>query len=358
MSSTTDTNTHSSAEIERQVEGTRAGLAHTLDVLRERVSPDHLVDQAVQYVRSAGGDDFTRNLTKAVQANPLPVLLIGAGIGWMMMSGQKSASAPPAGSSVGARTQGGISAGTSTTSGTVSRVASSVGSSLGTAASSGREWTGQAAGSIQHAASSMASQAANATGNAYEAVSGAASDAADKIASGAGAAADHVTSFAQEAQHRASAMGSSMGSSVSTSTQGLQRLLHDQPLVLAALGVAVGAAVGALLPVTQVENNLLGSSSDALQEKAKSAAHDGLEQVQHAASEHLDKVKAAVADSFDHAQSHIKEGGLSPQTVGETLTTAAQELRKVVQDTTHEAAEQVRGAVASSAPSETTKPSV
>ena len=344
MSSTTDTNTKSSAEIERQVEGTRAGLAQTLDVLRERVSPDHLVDQAVQYVRSAGGDDFTRNLTKAVQENPLPILLIGAGIGWMMMSGQKGAAS--------------ASAGASATSGTASRVASSVGSSLGTAASSGREWTGQTAGTVQHSASGLASQAAGAASGAYEAVSGAAGAAADKVASGASAASDHAASFTHEAQHRASMIGSSVGSSVSASSQGLQRLLHDQPLVLAALGVAFGAAVGALLPITQVENQLLGSSSDALQQKAKSAAHDGFEQAERAAGEHLDKVKTAVADGFDHAQSHLKEAGLSPQTVGETLTTAAHDLHKVVQDTTHEAAGQVRGAVGSGASSETAKPTV
>lgn len=355
MSSTTDPHNQTSAEIERQVEGTRAGLAHSLDVLRERVSPDHLMDQAVQYVRTAGGDDFTRNLTAAVRENPLPVLLIGAGIGWMLMSGQKNADRDATSSTVVRRIPGSVPAGTAPgaapassgakASGMAGNMVSGIGSSAGSAASTARDWASQTATTAQQSASDAVGRAGEMAGSAYEAVSSAAGSAAGQLGEGASVVGGHIADLAHSAQEQVARAGSSVGSSVGTSSQGLQKILHDQPLALAALGIAVGAAVGALIPVTQAENRLLGTTSDALQEKVKAAAQDGLAQVQHVAGEHLDKVKSAVADSIDHAQGHIQEGGLSPQTLGETLGTAAHELRQVVQDTAHQAAGQVRDAV-------------
>ncbi|MFC7478747.1 DUF3618 domain-containing protein, partial [Dankookia sp. GCM10030260] len=47
MSSTTDPGNRSAAEIEREVEQTRAGLTNTLDELRERASPGQLFEQAL-----------------------------------------------------------------------------------------------------------------------------------------------------------------------------------------------------------------------------------------------------------------------------------------------------------------------
>ena len=85
--SATDPGDRSSAEIEREVEATRARLTDTLEELRDRTSPGQLFEQAVDYFRSSGGTDFARNLGASVRDNPLPVLLIGAGIGWLMMSG-------------------------------------------------------------------------------------------------------------------------------------------------------------------------------------------------------------------------------------------------------------------------------
>ena len=362
MSSTTDPHNQSSAEIERQVEGTRAGLAHSLDVLRDRVSPDHLMDQAVQYVRNAGGDDFTRNLTVAVRENPLPVLLIGAGIGWMLMSGQKSADRVGTSSTVVRRIPGSAPAATvpgaspTSRSATVSEMAGStlsgLGSSAGSAASSARDWVSQTTTTAQQATSDAAGRAGKLAGDAYAAASSAAGSAAGQVAEGASTVGGHIADLAHGAQEQVTRAGSSVGSTVGASSQGLQKILHDQPLALAALGIAVGAAVGALIPVTQAENRLLGSTSDALQEKVKSAAHDGLAQVKQAAGEHLDTVKSAVANTIDHAQGHIQEGGLSSQTLGDTLGTAAHELRQVVQDTVHQAAGQVHDAVGNGHPTD------
>ena len=64
---TTDPGDRSSAEIEREVEGTRAQLNETLGALRDSASPGQLMDKAVDYLRGSGGADFTRNLGEAVR---------------------------------------------------------------------------------------------------------------------------------------------------------------------------------------------------------------------------------------------------------------------------------------------------
>ena len=59
--------------------------------------------------------------------------------------------------------------------------------------------------------------------------------------------------------------------------QGYHRLLHDNPLALGAIGIAVGALLGAALPGTEPEDRLMGSASDDLADKAREALQTGTE---------------------------------------------------------------------------------
>jgi hypothetical protein len=42
----------------------------------------------------------------------------------------------------------------------------------------------------------------------------------------------------------------------------MDRLLHEQPLMLGALGLAAGALIGALLPTTEAEDRFIGDMRD------------------------------------------------------------------------------------------------
>ena len=84
---TTDPGGRSPETIERDVERTRANLTRTLDELRDRLSPGQVMDQLTEWAKGSGGAEFARNLGAQVRDNPLPILLVGAGIGWLMMSG-------------------------------------------------------------------------------------------------------------------------------------------------------------------------------------------------------------------------------------------------------------------------------
>ncbi|WP_237217721.1 DUF3618 domain-containing protein, partial [Falsiroseomonas oryziterrae] len=81
----------SAAEIEREVERNRARLVNTAEELKERVSPSQLADQMVEWVRSSGGREFAGNLGASLRDNPLPVLMIGAGIAWLAFGGRSEA---------------------------------------------------------------------------------------------------------------------------------------------------------------------------------------------------------------------------------------------------------------------------
>jgi ferritin-like metal-binding protein YciE len=67
-------------EIEGDLEDTRAEIDTTLTQIERRLSPEQLVDQALDYLRR--GDTGTR-LGEVIKRNPLPVALIGVGLTWL-----------------------------------------------------------------------------------------------------------------------------------------------------------------------------------------------------------------------------------------------------------------------------------
>ncbi|MDX7953348.1 hypothetical protein P7D22_19470 [Lichenihabitans sp. Uapishka_5] len=77
---------------------------------------------------------------------------------------------------------------------------------------------------------------------------------------------------------------------------GLSRLLNEQPLILAALGMAVGAAVGSAIRSTSVESQWMGDASESVRRNASAAARDQLTQLKTKASQTLDQIKTTAAE--------------------------------------------------------------
>ena len=86
--------------IRRQIENTRAQMTATISEIGERLSPDYLLDKAKTSVREATVgrikdmgyeanrrvEGVSNSMGDTVRANPLPVALIGLGLGWLIMS--------------------------------------------------------------------------------------------------------------------------------------------------------------------------------------------------------------------------------------------------------------------------------
>src|SRR4051794_32753425 len=76
----------SSEQLERETEQTRNEITQTLEELRERLTPGHLVDDGLAYAGNTLAGEFLRNLGRQAAANPLALCVAGAGLAWMMLS--------------------------------------------------------------------------------------------------------------------------------------------------------------------------------------------------------------------------------------------------------------------------------
>ena len=79
----------STGEIEREVEQTRAEIDQTTRELRDKFTVGQLVDEASRMFGSGEGSDFFSHLGRQVRENPIPVLLVGIGLVWLMASSSR-----------------------------------------------------------------------------------------------------------------------------------------------------------------------------------------------------------------------------------------------------------------------------
>ena len=76
--------------------------------------------------------------------------------------------------------------------------------------------------------------------------------------------------------------------------RGLRVMARDQPFLLASLGIALGAAIGALLPESEPERRWLGPARDRALSKIKEEGGQAYEQVRDATHRAVEDVKQAV----------------------------------------------------------------
>jgi hypothetical protein len=81
--------TRLSEQLEREAEDARNNLAADLDELRHRMTPGQIVDEVADYARDTPVGEFARNLLRELRENPLPLLLIGAGIAWSLIASSR-----------------------------------------------------------------------------------------------------------------------------------------------------------------------------------------------------------------------------------------------------------------------------
>lgn len=81
----------------------------------------------------------------------------------------------------------------------------------------------------------------------------------------------------------ASSAKQSVASGFGRAAQGYGGMLQDNPLAAGAIAVAVGALLGALIPPTRKEDEMMGEASDRLMDRVKGAAREhGGQLAQHA----------------------------------------------------------------------------
>lgn len=223
---TTDRET--AVQLEREIGQTRADIDSTLTAIQERLSPGRLLDKVLDYTKDNGGA-FAGNLGRSVRDNPVPAALLGIGLGWLMLAGRNRNGMP--GDYAGEPNYG-------------FPVAGDAGFIEGGGPAASAESVGERSSSLMEAGKEKAS--------------GLAAD-ARQAASAAGqrvAAMRHETSHAAErvkdrAQH---------------ATASAAHFIEENPLIVGALAVAAGAALGALVPTTRREGEIMGAASNRVKE--------------------------------------------------------------------------------------------
>jgi ElaB/YqjD/DUF883 family membrane-anchored ribosome-binding protein len=96
-------------------------------------------------------------------------------------------------------------------------------------------------------------------------------------------------------------------SSAMEGTRGLTKFMQEEPLVVAGLGIALGALVGALLPTTEIENRAMGETSDHLKRDARAVAREQWERGKDIAEDGWDEAKEAARRTWEDAKAEAEK---------------------------------------------------
>jgi hypothetical protein len=224
-------------EIRSEIERTREDMSETVNAIQERLSPRHVVSEAVEGVKSAAGETV-RSVADSepvqyARANPVPSAMIGIGLigaAWLAFSDTESRRSR------------------------YRRVASSA------------DW--QAGSERQDEDYYRARRFAAA---------GASSEPGSRYRT---AAYDPDLRGSYEPWQR----------STGWSAGRLQRMLEQNPLLLGATTALIGAVIGVAIPETQRENQLMGQARDSVVSGVQDTVRETVNKVQSATSEVIEKV--------------------------------------------------------------------
>jgi len=274
----------SADQIEIEIDRTRAEMDETLSALRQKFSLAHLFDDMFGRVRDGGGE-FAAGVGRTVRDNPVPVVLIGVGLGWLALSSTRSTEhewdeRDPRSDSATAHTDTAIG-----------RVGDRVGSAGGSTIQSAQEGASDLGQRVKDKAAGVARELGSK---------------AQEVGARAKALAEAPTAVGSRLVRRAGAFG------------------QEHPLVIGALGFALGAAIAATLPMTRRENETLGESSDVAKKAARDAVREG---ARHAKGVATAAYEAAVDEAKDRdltSETAKREAGRAAEAGAQVAKAGAQ----------------------------------
>ncbi|MGF6317452.1 DUF3618 domain-containing protein [Pseudomonas frederiksbergensis] len=238
--------------IEREIDAQRENIGHIVDALESKFTPGQMFDQALLMMQS-NGSTFLTNLGTSVRNNPVPAVLTSVGLMWLMMSQNR----PPTPREY--------------------RVEPDV------------DWTDDLAEGLVDGMDSARQRLHNTTDSlkdSYQAVKGKAAHLSDSLH----AKTDHLSHAVHDTSDRLARRTHEMGDQ-------FNHLLKEQPLLMAAMGIAVGALLGAALPTTATERRYLGRTSASLTSKVKQQAREGYEAVREKVMETTEPHEAIAGET-------------------------------------------------------------
>ncbi|HVL75500.1 MAG TPA: hypothetical protein VM406_05745, partial [Noviherbaspirillum sp.] len=277
------------------------------------------------YARTSLPADFGKNLGNAVRDNPIPIALIGVGLAWLMAQGQRGG-----GMERGRRydpyaSDSGIEEGYEGGYGLDYSRSDLHGGTQGDrmhdmaerAAEAGRDAKERVSGASREAMNRMSEtghQMADKAGEMGHRISDAASGMMDRVRHGGEQMRSRMQGSGAGARARMEDLGHRSQEQYYRARDSISHLFEDQPLVLGALGIAIGAALGAALPPTRREDEMLGRTRDDMLDRAKEVGREEAEHVKESARRVAETAKQegqrVAQDTQARAQGngHAKEG--------------------------------------------------
>nr|WP_299241603.1 DUF3618 domain-containing protein [uncultured Halomonas sp.] len=343
-------------EIESDIEENRERLDRTLHELEEKISPRRLVDTTMDYVRSGGANEFASNLSETIKNNPVPFVLTGVGLGWLIMAQRNpdkysrrdrddvdmygyedsrhypmTTRPAPTGTSSG--TTAGLPSDSTRVPPTTSvpsstSVPPTSGTTAGTATTTTRvppaAYTTGTVGDADHDDRQGKGRMSGAKEKAQDMSSSVKGRAQDMSASVKGRAQSMSSSMRDGTSRMKSGSRSAMrGASYRAQNAGQQttQFIQEHPLVTAALGVAIGAAIGSLLPSTRFEDEQLGDTRDRLVDRAAEEGQKHADKAQSKVEEKAQQAKQNAPEASDSRGSTAGSSSSSSATGGSSATT-------------------------------------
>jgi len=295
-------------DIEREIEATRERMSRDIDELGDRLSPDNLKRQAKDAITGkahemvsnvgAGARRTGFRMMDFIQENTSLVAAMGLGAVWLIqqrsrseISGDRMARF----AYTGPERRG---------SGLTQRIA-------------------DRAGDVRHAIGS-------AVGSATETVSERAGELREQARDRAGDLAERAEELGSGARERARDLGHRAQEQTRRARGGVERLMRENPLAVAAGIAAIGLAAGLLVPETERERRTLGPVRDDLADRAQTTAS----RIKDAAVEAGQEVKDAVQEEIKFRAPELKS----------TLSDAAQTVTQRVKESAGRVKEEAKQA--------------
>ena len=306
----------SSTEIESDIRQTRGRMDATLDELSDRMTARSLLNSALDWWESRNADapdrgaarDSYRTVARHVKENPLPSLLIGFGLVWMITEAATKDDEE-----------------TGSIAGRNSPYKGARSDEGGTPSSYPDEYLeeqkeiGDVSGFVENAKNKL--------GEAKEAVSGVAGTVKEKVAAVSEAANQTAEDLGRRAQDvyeqgrtTATKVGRNIQRGYHSSAEQVENAMEEYPLAVGIGFAALGALIGVLLPGTCREDELLGEQSDKLVKATKEKGE-----------ELLQRGKVVAQRVTESAVEEARQQGLTPETVGERISEFAGKVGEVVQ---------------------------
>ena len=329
--------------IEAAIERDRASLASTIGALQDRVSVEHLAQEALGLVKTNAAA-YTRSIDSAVRSNPLALALTGVGIAWLIF-GSKSTSGERARTAINRREdEGGTPQLDSGTAVAMSR-------SLQTDdRAEDDDWSREVDTLRVRASAKIRRIEEDARRHASE-IGGGISGGLDRAREFAAERAEVLSGFAEDmkrgfrkgldnltetgresiiaAREQAYAARIRAQNVARGGTREAGRLIEDHPLVAGVIALAAGAAFAAALPRTRMEDRTFGAESDRLMNEANRLLRMERERVKRVAAGVADELRESTRAAADAVSNEVKEASRTVATaVSEKVAGTAEAVKE------------------------------